>query len=50
MHAIEIEQGYFLEPVLCTADASPEPTFMWKFDDVVIIEGGVLVLAESLRK
>ena len=50
LHAIEIEQGDFLEPIICTADSSPEPSFMWKYNVEVISEEGVLVLADPLSK
>ena len=47
---IELEEGELMEPILCSADASPEATFVWKFNDEVVSEDSVLEFLEPIKK
>ena len=47
---IEIEDGEVMEPLLCSAEASPEPAIIWKFEDEVVAEGSVLEFSEPIQK
>ena len=39
-----------MEPILCSADASPEATFVWKFNDEVVSDDSVLEFLEPIKK
>jgi hypothetical protein len=47
---LELEEGEVMEPILCSADASPEATFVWKFNDEVVSEDSVLEFLEPIKK
>jgi len=47
---IELEEGEVMEPILCSADASPEATFVWKVNDEVVSEDSVLEFLEPIKK
>jgi len=47
---IEIEEGEVMEPILCYAEASPEPSFVWKLNDEIVSEGGLLEFADPVTK
>eukprot|EP00090_Calanus_glacialis_P045715 TRINITY_DN8668_c0_g1_i1.p1 TRINITY_DN8668_c0_g1~~TRINITY_DN8668_c0_g1_i1.p1 ORF type:complete len:1080 (-),score=259.44 TRINITY_DN8668_c0_g1_i1:89-3328(-) len=47
---IELEEGEVMEPILCSADASPEATFVWKFNDEVVSDDSVLEFLEPIKK
>eukprot|EP00091_Calanus_sinicus_P020505 TRINITY_DN5634_c0_g1_i1.p1 TRINITY_DN5634_c0_g1~~TRINITY_DN5634_c0_g1_i1.p1 ORF type:complete len:412 (+),score=117.82 TRINITY_DN5634_c0_g1_i1:763-1998(+) len=39
---LEVEEGEVVEPILCSADASPEASFVWKFGDEIVSEDSLL--------
>merc|ERR1711892_954381 len=47
---IELEEGEVMEPILCSADASPEASFVWKFNNEVYSEDSVLEFPEPMKK
>ena len=47
---IELEEGEVMESIFCSADASPEATFAWKFNDQVVSEESVLEFLEPIKK
>ena len=47
---MELEEGEVMEPVLCSADASPEPSFVWKYNGEVVLEDNVLEFSEPIKR
>lgn len=47
---VELEEGEIMESILCSADASPEPNFIWKFKEEVLLNQNSLDFPDPIRR
>ena len=47
---MELEEGDVMEPVFCSADASPEPSFVWKYNGEVVLRSNVLEFSDPIKR
>jgi len=47
---MELEEGDVMEPVFCSADASPEPSFVWKYNGEVVLRSNILEFSDPIKR